>query len=52
MNTTPMRKCYLCGKPCWNKGCREHLSEGRHQTLAKYNNRKLKREQKHSKNGF
>jgi hypothetical protein len=34
--------CYLCGKPCWNKGCAECLRRGKHSGLAKYNNRKRK----------
>jgi hypothetical protein len=34
--------CYLCGKPCYNKGCRECLTKGKHSGLAKYYNERRK----------
>ena len=42
----PTRKCYLCGAPCWNKGCAECLRRGRHAGLGKMNSRR-----KHKRDG-
>jgi len=39
MDKNPRRRCYLCGKPCWNKGCRSHLVEGKFASEAKRRNR-------------
>lgn len=37
--------CYLCGRPCWNKGCAECLRKGRGGGLSRQRNRdKKKRE--------
>ena len=35
MTRSFQRPCYCCGKPCWNKGCRECLTKGRHAGLNK-----------------
>jgi hypothetical protein len=37
--------CYLCGKPCWNKGCAECLHKGKWGGLAKFNSRRKKRKE-------
>ena len=35
--------CYLCGKPCWNKGCAECLHRGKNSGLGKLNSRRKRR---------
>ena len=30
--TKPNRTCYLCGKPCWSKTCRECYYKGKYTT--------------------
>ena len=35
MNSKPQRKCYICGKPCWCKGCAEHLHKNKQSRLSK-----------------
>jgi hypothetical protein len=45
-----LHPCYLCGKPCWYKTCRECYTKGRHSSLAKKYNR-LRKEQGNMK-GF
>jgi hypothetical protein len=38
------RPCYLCGKPCYNKGCRACFIAGKSRGLAKWNGRHKKKE--------
>jgi hypothetical protein len=35
--------CYLCGKPCWNKGCMDCLRRGKNSGLGKRNSRVKRR---------